>query len=143
MVFDTNVLVYSAREDTAFHSSCRRFLTEAATGPAPVFLTWNVCYEFLRVITHLNIYPHPWSIDEGRRFLETLLESSGFNLLLPTERHLFVLAEVAAELPDISGNRVHDTHTVVLMREHGIRQICTLDSDFQRFPYIEVIDPTQ
>lgn len=143
MVFDTNVLVYSAREDTAFHAPCQRFLTESATGPAPVFLTWNVCYEFLRVITHRSIYPHPWSIEEGRRFLERLLESSGFNLLLPTGRHLFVLSEVAAEVPGVRGNPVHDLHTVVLMREHGIRRICTLDRDFQRFPFVEVIDPRQ
>ena len=28
-----------------------------------------------------------------------------------------------------------------LMREHGIRQICTRDTDFHRFPFLQVIDP--
>jgi predicted nucleic acid-binding protein len=27
------------------------------------------------------------------------------------------------------------------MREHGIRRICTRDTDFHRFPFLEVIDP--
>lgn len=27
------------------------------------------------------------------------------------------------------------------MREHGIKQICTRDTDFNRFPFLEVIDP--
>jgi hypothetical protein len=27
------------------------------------------------------------------------------------------------------------------MREHGIRRIYTRDLDFQRFPFIEVLDP--
>ena len=54
-----------------------------------------------------------------------------------------VLAQITAELPDMRGNVVHDMHTAVLMREHGINQICTLDRDFRRFPFLEVIDPTQ
>jgi len=36
---------------------------------------------------------------------------------------------------------MHDVHTAVLMREHGIREICTRDTDFHRFPFLKVIDP--
>jgi hypothetical protein len=32
-------------------------------------------------------------------------------------------------------------HTAILMREHGIGRICTRDTDFNRFPFLEVIDP--
>jgi toxin-antitoxin system PIN domain toxin len=143
MVFDTNVLVYAAREDAEFHFPCRQRLAEANTGSSPPFLTWNVCYEFLRVITHPRVYPQPWDLDEGCQFLTTLLEDSGFRLLLATDQHLAVLSQIAVELPSIRGNPVHDLHTAVLMREHGVSQICTLDSDFRRFPFLEVIDPTR
>jgi predicted nucleic acid-binding protein len=34
-----------------------------------------------------------------------------------------------------------DARTAILMREHGIRRICTRDTDFHRFPFLEVIDP--
>jgi len=27
------------------------------------------------------------------------------------------------------------------MREHGVKRICTRDSDFHRFPFLEAIDP--
>ena len=143
MVFDTNVLVYAGRDDSEFHVPCRDRLAQARTGSSPVFLTWNVCYEFLRVITHPSIYPQPWILDDGYRFLATLLESPRFGLLRPTERHLTVLSQIAEELPNLRGNVVHDMHTAVLMREHGISQICTMDGDFRRFPFIEVIDPRQ
>ncbi|MDE2788082.1 MAG: PIN domain-containing protein [Chloroflexota bacterium] len=143
MVFDTNVLVYAGRDDSEFHVPCRERLAQARTGSSPVFLTWNVCYEFLRVITHPSIYPQPWSLNDGCRFLATLLESPRFGLLRPTERHLMILSQIAAEHPALRGNVVHDMHTAVLMREHGITQICTMDSDFRRFPFIEVIDPRQ
>jgi len=45
------------------------------------------------------------------------------------------------KLPHIACNLLHDAHTAILMREHGIRQICTRDSDFNQFTFLEVIDP--
>ena len=141
MVFDTNVLVYAVREEMEFHEACRRRIAEASITPASAYLTWNICYEFLRVTTHPRASSQPWSLDASRRFIAGLLASPGFRLLLPTERHSQMLAEIAAQLPELRGNLVHDLHTVVLMREHGVHQICTRDADFRRFPFLEVIDP--
>jgi hypothetical protein len=31
--------------------------------------------------------------------------------------------------------------TAILMREHGIGRICIRDTDFNQFPFLEVIDP--
>jgi len=38
---------------------------------------------------------------------------------------------------------MHDLHTAVLMREHGISRICTRDTDFLKFPFLTVVDPLQ
>ena len=48
-----------------------------------------------------------------------------------------------SELPDLRGNVMHDLHTAVLMREHGVSRICTRDSDFRHFPFLTIIDPVQ
>ena len=53
-----------------------------------------------------------------------------------------MLARTLSELPEIRGNVVHDLHTAVLMREQGISRICTRDTDFRRFPFLTVLDPT-
>jgi predicted nucleic acid-binding protein len=58
-----------------------------------------------------------------------------------TPRHAAVAEQVVGELPHLSGNLLHDAHTAVLMREHGVRRICTRDTDFTRFPFLEVVDP--
>lgn len=141
MVFDTNVLVYAVHEQSEFHQACFRRVEEARTGQISAFLTWNICYEFLRVTTHPQILPNHWTIIQGWGFIAGLLASPGFDLLLPTPNHLAELYRVAAELPDMLGSRVHDMHTAVLMREHGITQICTLDKDFLRFPFLETVNP--
>ena len=62
-------------------------------------------------------------------------------MLLPTERRADVLRETLDALPHLRGNILHDAHTAVLMREHGIERIVTRDADFHRFPFVRVIDP--
>ena len=91
--------------------------------------------------SHPRVLSNPWSLSNGARFLNQLLEAPTFQLLRHTERHLSIFSQVARELPDVRGNLVHDLHTAVLMREHSIRQICTNDTDFRRFHFLEVIDP--
>ena len=141
LVFDTNILVYATDEDSPFHEPCRASVLRAREDPSPSFLTWNVCYEFLRVTTHARAPLSPWSPREAWGFLRSLLASPGFDLLSATPRHAAVLAQTLNELPDVSGNLFHDLHTAVLMREHGISRICTRDTDFHRFPFLTVVDP--
>ena len=143
LVFDTNVLLYAADEDSNFHIPCLRQIEEARRDPSPAFLTWNVCYEFLRVSTHPRVLGSPMSSSEAWLFIQTLLDSRGFALLRATERHAAVLSQTLSELPHTSGNTFHDLHTAVLMRENGISRICTRDADFYRFPFLDVIDPLQ
>ena len=141
LVFDTNVLVYAVDQDSPFHDPCRNSVLQARENPSPAFLTWNICYEFLRVTTHARASVSPWTPWEAWDFLEALLDSPGFDLLVPTQRHAAVLAQILTELPDVRGNLFHDLHTAVLMREHGINRICTRDTDFHRFPFLTVVDP--
>jgi len=77
------------------------------------------------------------------RFVAALLASPGLGVLVPTQRHAEVAAQVILEIPHLTANLFHDAHTTILMREHGIRQICTRDTDFHRFPFLEVVDPLQ
>ena len=140
-VVDTNVLVYAADGDAPEHGRCRALLERWRGRSGAWYLTWGVCYEFLRVVTHPRVLRTPWTAPEANGFLAALLASPGLGLLVPTERHGRVLAEVVAEVPQLAGNLLHDASTAVLMREHGVARICTRDTDFHRFPFLEPIDP--
>jgi toxin-antitoxin system PIN domain toxin len=140
-VADTNVLVYAADESAPEHSRCRDLVEHWRRRSGAWYLTWGICYEFLRVVTHPRVFRHPWTVEHAVRFLEALRQSPGLGVLVATDRHARVLADVVAEVPGLSGNLVHDMQTAVLMREHGIRRICTRDTDFHRFPFLEPIDP--
>jgi toxin-antitoxin system PIN domain toxin len=140
-VVDTNVLVYAADQSAPEHQRCRSLLEAWRRRNGAWYLTWGICYEFLRVVTHPRVLRRPWTMPLGLQFLAAVRDSPSLTLLTPTERHALVLAEIAADVPTLAGNIIHDLHTAVLMREHGIRRICTRDTDFHRFPFIEPIDP--
>jgi toxin-antitoxin system PIN domain toxin len=140
-VVDTNVLVYAADAHAPEHARCRALLEQWRTRAGAWYVTWGNCYEFLRVVTHPRVFRRPWTSRAAGEFLAALHQSPGLTLLWPTERHAAVLAEVVAEVPLLAGNRWHDAETAVLMREHGIRRICTRDTDFARFPWVEIVDP--
>jgi toxin-antitoxin system PIN domain toxin len=141
MVVDTNVLVYAARSDTPFHATCRDVVERLRAQPGAWYATWSILYEFLRVMTHRRATPRPWSVNGAWEFIRALQASPGFSVLVATPRHARVAEEVFRDVPDVSGKHVHDAHIAILMREHGIRRICTRDTDFHRFPFIEPIDP--
>ena len=140
-VVDTNVLVYAGDPDAELHRACRQRLEEWCASASPWYLSWTICYEFLRVCSHPRVFRKPWPLAAGWSFLAALLARPSAGILSPTERHLTVLGEVIAEVPHLRGNILHDVHTAVLMREHGIKEIYTLDTDFHRFPFLTVLDP--
>jgi uncharacterized protein len=142
-VVDTNVLVYAAAADSPWHAPCATALERWRRDPGAWFITWSIAYEFVRVATHRNTMRVRWTGRDAWRFIESLLASTGLEVLVPTSRHGAVAATVFDEIPGIEGNFVHDANIAVLMREHGIRRIYTRDHAFHRFPFLEPIDPVR
>jgi len=140
-VLDTNILVYAANLDSPFHERCRRLLDDCRRQPLACYLTWGICYEFLRVVTHPRVLRNPWPATQAWALLEALFASPALGILAPTERHRQVVAEVIAAMPYLAGNLMHDAATAVLMREHGIKTIYTRDTDFHRFSFLHPVDP--
>ena len=140
-VVDTNVLAYAADRDAPGHERCRERLLAWRARSEPWYLTWGVIYEFLRVITHPRVFRSPWGASEAWGFVESVLAAPALALLTESDRHVRVLTGLIGDVPEPTGNLVHDAHTAALMLEHGVRTIYTRDTDFHRFPGIEVRDP--
>jgi toxin-antitoxin system PIN domain toxin len=138
---DTNVFVYAAEQTGSEHVRCRELVQAWQRRLEPWYTTWPILYEFLRISTHERVFPRPWSAPLAWQFVEALLASPGLRLLIETQRHAQITAQVLEELPNLRGNVLHDVHTAVLMREHGIHRVVTRDADFHRFPFLEVMDP--
>ncbi len=140
-VVDTNIFVYAANSSAPEQAICRRCIEEWRHGDFPWYITWNIIYEFLRVVTHPSVFLNPWNIEDAWSYIEALCASPSLGILVHSNRHSVVAVNTLRETSFLRGNLIHDLHTAVLMREYGIRQIYTRDNDFHRFPFVEVIDP--
>lgn len=140
-VVDTNVLIYAADGDSPHFRRCRELVERWRAQQAVWFTTWPIVYEFLRVVTHPRVMRRPWTAVEAWAFVDALLDSPGLEVLTPGGRHRAIAAGLLADVPALAGNILHDAHTAVLMREHGVSRIVTRDTDFFRFTFLKPIDP--
>lgn len=140
-VVDTNLLLHAVNPDSPDHGASLALLEDWRAGDRPWFLTWGIAYEFLRVSTHPRVFPDPLDVGQAREWLSTLLLSPVAGFLVETERHERVQEEVVRRHPRSKGNLIQDLHTAVLMREHGVTEIRTLDTDFHQFDFLEVVNP--
>jgi len=64
-----------------------------------------------------------------------------FEVLSAGPEHWHWLREVIAKTARPAGNLFFDIRTVALMREHGIKEIFSADTDFLQFEGIAVTNP--
>jgi toxin-antitoxin system PIN domain toxin len=138
---DTNVLVYAANRDCVEHEAAQSALEGWLNGAVPWALGWNIVYEFLRVVTHPKVFRYPLRPDMALAFVEPIVGSERVTLIGPTPRHATLLRRTIDEFGVPTGNIFHDLHTAVLMREHGVVEIMTADTDFRKFAFLTVTDP--
>jgi toxin-antitoxin system PIN domain toxin len=141
LLVDTNILVHAGNAQSPEHRRCADKLSDLARGTDALALTWPVIYEFLRVATHPRVFQRPLSFADSWAKVTALLSSPGCALLEQTANHMAVLEQCAAEVPRLRGNLVHDFHLAVLMREHGVTDILTLDRGFRAFPWVTIREP--
>ncbi|NBT24619.1 PIN domain-containing protein, partial [bacterium] len=134
-------LLYAANRDCREHTRARKFIENALRSTGLAYLTEGICYEFLRVSTHPNIFPSPLEGPQALAWVRTLLDASHFHLLSSGPTHWQALASLLDTLHAPSGNLFFDIRTATLMQEHGIRTIYTADTDFLQFQDLEVINP--
>jgi toxin-antitoxin system PIN domain toxin len=140
-VVDTNVFVYAANLSSPEHAACHRLLEKWRRQSSAWYVTWGILYGFVRITTHPRVFSNPWNTGSAWQFVQALMDSRGLHVLAETDRHPMVIDEVTQEVSELRGNLISDLHVAVLMKEHGIRRIYTLDQDFHRFPFIQVLDP--
>jgi toxin-antitoxin system PIN domain toxin len=135
---DTNILVYAHREETTKHELAKRWLFHLAEGTVPWGLPVFCIGEYIRVITHRNVFDPPSSLQDAVDGIEFLLQSPSIRLLNPGVRFFHHLKELLL-LSETIGNLTFDAQIAALCREQGITNLLTDDRDFSRFPGIRIV----
>jgi toxin-antitoxin system PIN domain toxin len=137
---DTNILVYAHREDSPFHAAALKRLAELAEAPATWGIPWPCVHEFLAIVTHPRIYAPPTPLARALEQVDAWLASPSLVMLMESEAHWPTLRMLLSE-SSVSGAKTHDARIAALCRQHGVRELWTVDRDFSRFSEIPVINP--
>jgi uncharacterized protein len=137
---DTNLLVYAHREDSSWHEAAYRKVAGLAEGRAPWAIPWPCIHEFIAIVTHPRIYSPPTPLAAAIDQVEAWMESPSLVLLAETEGYWAELRS-ALEQGRIAGPQVHDARVAAICRDHGVRELWTVDRDFGRFPTLAVRNP--
>ena len=140
IALDTNILVYSQREDSPWHHpalGCVRLLAE---GSNPWAIPWPCVHEYLAIVTHPRIYKPPTPLSDAVAQVEHWMESPTLSLIGETPAYW---QHARAMLPGSKavGPLIHDARVAAICRSNGVREIWSADRDLSRFAGIPARNP--
>lgn len=137
---DTNILVYSHREDSEWNRAAFASVRTLAESPALWAIPWPCVHEFLAIVTHPRIYDPPTPLAVAIRQVQAWIESPSLVLLSESADYWSELS-TALESGRAAGPIVHDARVAALCLSSGVRELWTADRDFSRFPSLRVRNP--
>lgn len=87
VLFDVNVLVYSHRQDSPNHATYRRWLEPLINSEHPYGLADVVLSEFLRVVTHPQVFHPPSTMVKALAFVAELRNQPNGTIIDPGPCH--------------------------------------------------------
>jgi predicted nucleic acid-binding protein len=103
-------------------------------------IPWPCLHEFFSVATHPRLYDPPSTTDQAITQIEAWLGSPAVVTLAEAEGYWPALRSQLQE-GKVSGPMVHDAKIAALCRNHGVRELWTMDRDFSRFPGLTTRNP--
>jgi len=116
---DSNLLVYSHREDSPWHESADARIAELAEGNALWAIPWPCIHEFLAIVTHPRIYDPPTPLERALSQVDAWMESPSLLLLSESEDYWLKLQSLL-QSGKVCGPQVHDARIAALCTYHGV-----------------------
>ena len=137
---DSNLLIYSHREDSKFHVAAKELVDSLRHQSAPWAIPWPCVHEFIGIVTHTNIYKPASTLPQALAAVDAWLAGGNVHLLAESPGYFDKLRELALAAK-LSGPRIHDARVAALCLHHGVRELWTADRDFSMFPKLKTRNP--
>jgi uncharacterized protein len=137
---DTNVLVYSHREDSEFHEAAKAQVDSLRRQAASWAIPWPCLHEVIAIVTRPGIFRPPSTLGEALGFIDSLLASPQLYLLSESPGYFEKLRDIST-VARLKGPRIHDARIAALCLHHGVTELWSADRDFSAFPQIKVRNP--
>ena len=140
IAIDTNLLVYSHRADSPFHTPAKALLDGLRRSRAFWAIPWPCVHEFLAIVTHPRIFKDPTPLAVAFDAIDSWQAYENLQLLSESEGYLDKLRE-QSRAAQVRGPLVHDARIAALCLHHGVSELWSADRDFSRFPQLPVRNP--
>jgi toxin-antitoxin system PIN domain toxin len=137
---DSNLLIYSHREDSEFHSGAIELIDSLRHNPSPWAIPWPCVHEFIGIVTHPRIYQPPSPLEQAFAAVDAWLAGGNLHLLPEGSGYFEKLRKLAVSARP-RGPRIHDARIAALCLHHGVRELWTADRDFSAFPQLRTHNP--
>ena len=141
ILVDVNILIYAVNEYADLHQEAKVWLERVFEGQETVGLSWNVLLAFLRLTTRAGVFRNPMPIAAAFDVIDSWLEQPPVIVAQPGPRHARILRDLLVA-SGTGGNLTSDAHLAALALEHEA-ELCSCDSDFQRFPRLRWRNPLE
>jgi toxin-antitoxin system PIN domain toxin len=136
---DLNLLLYAYNPHTPQHGAARRWWEQAMNGDELIGIPLEIAFGFVRIATHPRLGPATVSVEAAKRVVLTWLKQPGARILLPKEDHTSKVLDLM-QRAGASGALTSDASLAVHAMENRAT-LCTIDSDFARFPGLDWKNP--
>lgn len=133
---DTNILIDLLARSQPDHArvvtwamACRDRL---ATTPVNVG-------EVLRLLTHPRVFAKPLPLANAVALFKHFIEEFDVWLLEEPPTWWEVLPELLPAIPGLKGNEIFDARIAICLRHNGVKEICTKDADFAKYPFLTIV----
>ena len=137
---DSNLLIYSHREDSKFHAAAKELIDSLRHESALWAIPWPCVHEFIGIVTHTNIYKPASTLPQALAAVDAWLAGGNVHLLAESPGYFEKLRALALAAK-LSGPRIHDARIAALCLHHGVRELWTADRDFSMFPKLKTRNP--
>lgn len=137
---DTNILVYSVREDSPWHSPALACIRRLAESEPLWAIPWPCIHEFISVVTHPKIYKPPMILADALQQITWWMASPSLRLIGESANYWDRLLTTATD-GKATGPLIHDARIAAICATHGVSELWSIDRDFRRFPNLRVRNP--
>jgi toxin-antitoxin system PIN domain toxin len=137
---DSNLLIYSYREESQFHVAAKELVDSLRHQSASWAIPWPCVHEFIGIVTHPNIYKPASSLGAALTAVDAWVAGGNVHLLSEGPGYFEKLRELATTAR-LAGPRIHDARIAALCLHHGVSELWTADRDFSMFPKLRTRNP--
>lgn len=136
IALDTNVVVDLLVNSQADHAHAKAWLERCkdrlATTPVNIG-------EILRLLTHPRVFASPLALRPAVTLLGHFVDNFDVVILEESPDWWQDLPDLLKQAPGLRGNEIFDARIALCLRHNGIKELCTRDSDFSKYPFIKIV----